>query len=310
MRDHISLESMTKAAALVLLLAAAGCGPMTPAERAAEQALRGDNGFSPNGLSQNGLSQNGLSQNGLSQNGLSQNGLSQNGFSTWFGGDPAAGDMVMRYLVKCAAASGESRTWTDPGTGLAYTWPGELGLAPSWAGGTPATELEQQVVSACLAAHVNAYSVSVPISVSGYAATGAAIKHYTGEWDDFPLEEGAFFGNLFDGSGVFVCQKHAPFAAGESSVRACAFDTSVKGPSRECSPMVNTGDCSAVCSAWRTKDHAWQQCSWNGVTYKPVSTRIRSLDVYACGDGVCQVTETPYDSTTGLGCKADCGQLR
>ena len=310
MRIPTHLEStMKKAAASALLLTLAACGPMTPAELAGTQGLRGDNGFTPNGLSQNGLSQNGLSQNGLSQNGLSQNGLSQNGFSSWFNGDPAVGEMVMRYLVRCAVASGESRSWTNPATGVSYVFQGELGLAPDWAGGAPASELEQQVVSACLAAHVNAYSVSVPISISGYAATGAAIKHYTGEWDDFPLEEGAFFGNLFNGAGVFVCQKHVPYAAGQSSVRACAFDTSIKGPNKACSPMVSTGDCSAVCSSWRTKDHAWQQCSWNGVTYKPMSTRIRSQDIYTCGDGVCEITEDPYDSTTGLGCKSDCGAL-
>ena len=51
---HTHLGSM-KAAALVAALALAGCGPMAPAERAAEQGLSVQNGLTPNGLSQNGL---------------------------------------------------------------------------------------------------------------------------------------------------------------------------------------------------------------------------------------------------------------
>jgi hypothetical protein len=271
-----------------------------------QQALSGDNGFSPNGLSQNGLSQNGLSQNGLSQNGLSQNGLSQNGFSAWFNGNPVMGDTVMRYLVKCAVASGQSRTWTNPATGVSYTWPGDLGLAPGWSGGTPATLVEQQVITACLAAHVNRYGTSVPICLNGRGADNAVIPHGPTELTDYPQDEGAFFGNLFNGEGVFVCQKHAPFTAAQSSVRACAFDTSVKGTSTQCAPMVNTGDCSAFCS-WKGPTRSWQACNWNGINYQPITTRIRAQDVYTCGDGICQVSEHCGTGTTADSCMADCG---
>jgi hypothetical protein len=286
-------------------LTLAGCGPEVAGELASgadQQALSGDNGFSPNGLSQNGLS-----ENGLSQNGLSQNGLSQNGFSTWFNVDASMGDMVMRYLVKCAVASGQSRTWRNPATGVSYTWPGELGLAPSWAGGTPATVVEQQVITACLAAHVNKYGRSVPISVNGRTATNQNIPHSSTELTDYPQEEGAFFGNLFNGEGVFVCQKHATFTAAQSSVRACAFDTSVKGPSTQCANMVNTGNCADFC-IWKGNMTAWQACNWNGLNYQPITTRIRAQDLYTCGDGICQVSERCGTGTTAGSCMADCGK--
>ena len=306
MRTVARVEAL-KAAALVLALAFTACGPLTPAERAAEQGLSADNGLSPNGLSQNGLSQNGLSQNGLSQNGLSQNGLSQNGFSTWFNADPAAADAVMRYLVRCAVPSGQSRAWTNPTTGASYSWPGELGLAPGWAGGTAATVAEQQLITACLAAHVNAYGISVPISVNGKTATGDVIPHSKDERALYTEYEGAFFGNLFADEGMFVCQKHPAYTSAQSSSRACAFDTTVVGPSVPCAPLLNVGDCSAVCSAWSNINRMYGSCAWKGVTYKPVTTLLLPSSIYACGDGTCQFTESCGTGADFDDCKSDCG---
>src|SRR5262245_49867819 len=91
----------------VLLAAPVGCGPVDEADTdttltPSDQNLESDNGLMANGLSANGLSANGLSANGLSANGLSANGLSAASFNTWFQQAPAQGDMVMRYLVRCA----------------------------------------------------------------------------------------------------------------------------------------------------------------------------------------------------------------
>ena len=299
------LESTSFAALMTLTLAA--CGPPTPAERAVEQGLSADNGLSPNGLSQNGLSQNGLSQNGLSQNGLSQNGLSQNGFSSWFNADPNLGDTVMHYVVKCAVPSSQSRTWTNPTTGVGYTWLGELGLAPGWAGGAVASLAEQQLITACLAAHVNAYGISVPISVNGKTATGNVIPHAADERALYTEYEGAFFGNLFNDEGVFVCQKHPAYTSAQSSSRPCAFDTTVVGPSPQCPPLQNVGDCSAVCSALSKVNRMYGACAWKGVSYKPVTTLLQPSSLYTCGDAVCQFTEHCGTGATPDSCRQDCG---
>src|SRR5512143_114790 len=151
---------------------AAGCGveelpseEQGPEPRTQEQAIREDNG-----LSLNGLSLNGLSLNGLSLNGLSLNGLSTTDFSNWFNSDPAGNEQLMRYIVLCAVPEGESRSFRNPTTGVLYTWSGWMGLAPSWSSGAPATVVEQQIVSACLAAHANNYGVHVPISLLGSSA--------------------------------------------------------------------------------------------------------------------------------------------
>jgi hypothetical protein len=90
-------------------------------------------------------------------------------------------------------------------------------------------------------------------------------------------------------------------------VRACAFDTSVNGPSKQCSPMVNTGTCSAFC-IWKGPTRSFQACNWNGINYQPITTRIRAQDVYTCGDGICQVSEHCGTGTTADSCMADCGR--
>src|SRR3569623_2339984 len=117
-------------------------------------------------------STNGLSLNGTSLNGLSLNGrdlaLATSSFASWFHADPANRALQMQYVVKCAKPAGVTVTWTDPATHTVYSWPGGLGLAPTWSN-RAMTVAEQQVLSACMAAHANKYGVHVPIAVEGQA---------------------------------------------------------------------------------------------------------------------------------------------
>jgi hypothetical protein len=302
MRSHLAAACLPLA-----LWVAAGCGPaLTPVERAVEQGLSSDNGLSQNGLSQNGLSQNGLSQNGLSQNGLSQNGLGSN-FYNWFNQDRARSDVVMKYVVRCAVPSGQTRTWKNPATNVTHSWAGALGLASGWASGKAATAAEQQLVSACLAAHVNMYGLSVPIAVEGRTAAGAQIPISSGELTTYSWREACFFGNFFNGEGVFLSYDRPNWPASSSSARGCAVD--INGKPVACTPVVTTGDeCRDDCVADSTGTF-WESCTWNGKTYKPLTTRIRPQEVYTCGDGVCQFTEKCGTGLTADNCQ-DCGPCR
>ena len=47
--------------------------------------------------------------------------------------------------------------------------------------------------------------------------------------------------------------------------------------------------------------------TYNGVTYKPLTTRIRTQDVFKCGDGLCQFTERCGSGNTASSCASDCG---
>lgn len=261
-----------------------------------------------NGLSTNGLSTNGLSTNGLSTNGLSTNGLSTNGFRNWFNQAPANAAAVMQYVVKCAVPAGQTRTFTNPLTGVTYTWPGSLGLAPGWASGLVATELEQEVVSACLAAHANKYGSHIPISVLGRAAGGTPISYTSAELSTYSEREACFFGNLFDGSGIYAANDQDYLNWKESTSRACGLSSSAS--TSECPPIIHVGQCSSLCErAYNGTDPKpyYARCTYNGKNYRPITTRIRPQEIYKCGDGTCQFTEHCGTGTAYNNCQSDCG---
>ena len=302
-----SLTTALVATALLRVTAACGPvdeGPLPPALTTQEQAEESDNG-----LSFNGLSFNGLSFNGLSFNGLSFNGLSTSEFNTWFQSQPVLASEVMRYLVRCAVPSGETRSYTAPSTGQQYTWTGGLGLAPSWAQGSAPTAHEQQVVSACLAAHTNRLSQVVPISVLGMKASGEPILFTSQELSDDSRRESCFFGNLFPGEGLFVGAEREPLGPSESTSRACGgMLNGGSEASVPCAPMVFVGACTSFCALDPARPHSFQSCTYNGVTYHwPITTRLRLSDINKCGDGICQATERCGTSYRHDSCGLDCG---
>jgi len=293
------LLSLSLAAALL-----AGCGPASDLVEpiASEDLGTGAQALSSgNGLSANGLNRNGLNRNGLNRNGLNSIGLAKPEFNTWFNEDVASSDQVMKYFYGCAAASNKTLTWTNPTTGKAYSWKGALGLAPAWTGGTPATVAEQQVITACLAAHVNKYGLSVPIAIEGRSATGTQIAIAAGELTTYSVREACFFGNLFASQGVFLANDFTSWSAANSTARGCAL-----GGAGECLPMVNLSkQCGEVCTP-DTTGTFWESCTWNGTVFKPLTTRLKPADVYTCGDGVCQFTEQCGGAWTVANC-SDCG---
>jgi hypothetical protein len=305
-----------KVAALALLLSPAACGPAGESgvtDTAVDPALllalaRGcaANSNTGNGLSSNGLSGNGLCGNGLGMKGLTAASLSATDFASWFNADPDLASVLVRYVYKCAAPSWKSLTWTNPATKVSYTWAGGLGLAPGWVGGAAATVAEQQVVTACLAALVNKYGVSVTIAVEGRTATGKQIGIGSTELANFPVKEACFFGNLFTSEGVYVGLDHWAWDARTSSVRACAIDKQEVGPSHECPPLYFVGSCLTYCRPDRTRTF-YESCAYNGITYKPLTTRLNRADIYKCGDGVCQFTESCGTGSDSNDCNPDCG---
>jgi hypothetical protein len=253
---------------------------------------------------------NGLAMNGLAMNGLAMNGLATTDFRAWFDADPATASSVMTYVVRCALPARRSLSFTSPTSGLAYTWTGSLGLAPGWASGLPASVAEQQIITACLAAHVNKYGVHVSISVLGQGATGVPIPVGKNELSTYSQREGCFFGNLFAGEGVSVGLDHEIWSPSTSSARGCAFDIFGIGPSADCPPIDNVGPCWLSCKpdptgTSYTSCGRWVNGTWK--SYLPITTRLLPADVYTCGDGTCQFTERCGTGTTADSCLADCG---
>ena len=294
----------------VLVLGTGGCGPVDePPVELPTLADQAQGVVDENNLSVNGLSFNGLSFNGLSFNGLSFNGLSSPAFGSWFQSNPARANEAMRYIVRCAVPAGQTRTYTSPTSGTRYTWQGGLGLAPVWAGGSAAPVLEQQLVSACLAAHVNPYGVSIPISILGRKAQGQAIPYTNDELNTFPKQESCFFGNLFTGQGIYAGSRGTLLNQGLSSSRACAVVDNSGSQRLNCAPLFFVGECGNLCTLGAT-GLFYSKCTYAGVDYRPLVTRLRDADVYRCGDGVCQVTESCGTGAWYNSCQRDCGVCR
>ena len=266
------------------------------------RALMGTNGMGTNGMGTNGMGTNGMGTNGLKTSGLIVNAMDQSEFIDWFNQDPTLADMVMRYVVKCAVADGSSRVWTNPTTAISYEWTGSQGLTPGWASGQPATVVEQQLITACMAAHTNKYGVQVPISLQGLDANGTPLPVGPLEFSTFAQREACFFGNIFQGEGVYA-GSDASLSSNNSSVRACGLE--MPGTGDKCEPIHHVESCSQICTPDPLGDF-FTSCTYNGKSYRAITTRIRAEDVYVCGDGVCQISESCGTGLTAESCM-DCG---
>jgi hypothetical protein len=273
--------------AVVMLVGSLGCGPTDdfpdpPALEVQEQGLGSTNGFSVNGFSVNGFSVNGFSVNGLPANGLSASALSTEGFAAWFAQEPALAAHMMSYVVQCAVPAGQTRSYTDPGTGQIYTWSGRLGLARDWAGGAAINEAEQQVITACLLAHVNRYEQHLPISVLGRDARGNLIPYTLSELNTYSAREACFFGNLFTNEGLFFgvdrLIDHNAYLS-----RACAGMGSSGGGAGQCEPLTFVGGCLLSCLQLIPElgGPFHRTCMHNGKSYRAITTRMRASDYQA-----------------------------
>ena len=304
-------ERVWLATAAAMAAGLSACAARPPPGGATPEALLTSNGLTVNGLTVNGLTVNGMTVNGMTVNGLTVNGLTVNGLATadflsWFEADAATANMVMRYIARCALPAGQSLTWDWNGT--TYTWSGVLGLAPTWGTGQPIPAPEQQLVTACLAAHSNKFGLHVPLSVRGPMSDGVSfIPLDPGEDTTFTQPEGCFFGNLFDGSGIYGGAFLASWTPEETNPRGCAVENDLPG---SCPPIQNLGSCDAVCTAAPGGGPTvYASCTVNGASFLPLTTYLSPASVFLCGDGVCQFTESPYDPLTGAGCLSDCGSL-
>ncbi|HEX5745633.1 MAG TPA: hypothetical protein VFZ09_05275 [Archangium sp.] len=295
---------------VVVLLAASGCEPMETEpgpEPLAWRAHAVKDLNTTNGLSLNGLSLNGLSLNGLPLNGLSLDGLATARFDAWFQTNPELHDTVMKYVVRCAVPAGVSRTYTSATTGRSWSWTGTLGLAPDWSNGAPVTLTEQRIISACLAAHVDKYELHIRISVQGLSATGVAIPTSDGELSLFSEKEACFFGNVFNAEGVYAGNDGRPLNERESTARACALSSRSDTEAQPCAPLLRVElDCARFCTLDASR-RFYVSCTYDGITYPAITTRLLRSDIYTCGDGVCQVTEKCGTGETFDNCGKDCG---
>src|SRR5262249_6611658 len=163
-----------------------------------------------NRLATNRLATNRLATNRLATNRLATNALTSGALAA----DPSADELLSTpegrdlysYVVSCALPAGTDIQATVPGapdTGpqsdLPYTctsehcvFSGLIGLVPRWIG-HKLSRKGQEWISACLLARVNAHDTVEAISMRG---PHPALAVTPAELVQFPLQEGAFYGNV------------------------------------------------------------------------------------------------------------------
>lgn len=158
-------------------------------------------------------------------------------------GTPGGLDLL-RGLVTCALSQDSSLTVRVGGASVRIA--GMIGLAPAWVR-RPLVASERSWVSACLLARSNELGVSVDVSLLGGSRVLDAAPQ---EASDFPVEEGAFYGDVLAPGPVqwFACRGTGSPAAGGMLDRLCA----VADPGRPGLTLCGfelAGSCAAACGA-------------------------------------------------------------
>lgn len=217
------------------------------------------NAFSVNALSKNAFSVNALGMAALVSRRLDSNILLFNQTRTQSIAATAEGRELLQYIARCALAEGDSlRVQYD---GHTWDFPGLLGIARAWEYRS-LTEEGQEIMTACLLAHVNAFQIPVPISVRSWLLAEADRL----ESGAYYYGDGAFYGNLYAStSDKFSCRIRADRYFDEStqqvetaagpyaSKRICAGEDTAA----DCG-FVFSGYCDEVCDVIERDGSQWR----------------------------------------------------
>lgn len=241
---------------LLSLTALAGCADPTDLDEAepvgrAASALTEENALIPNALIPNALIPNAIIPNAIIPNALTPGAIDPGSIAAL--ADPSSGGalsrMFLRYVIGCAFDDTQSFgfQWID-GSGVEHQelYRGALGLAPQWASG-PLDLAGQELVSACVAARTNYYGT--PVLISLRSGQGPLSQASSAELGDYPLVEGAFWGNLFAPSPrLRSCYVGTDAANSRAWKRDCAAGhLDGLGGTQDCGIIEVVGDCTDLC---------------------------------------------------------------
>ncbi|HEY8144156.1 MAG TPA: hypothetical protein VIG06_15830, partial [Kofleriaceae bacterium] len=233
----------------------------------------------------------------------------------WIDADPPMRKKILRYLVECALPAYTPVQLLYRGQ-LETIGVGHYALGPSIESGMMTT-VDQERVSACLLARVNARGEAVTIDLLG-PHSGFNTASQT-ELDEFPFREAAFFGNLFlatptaytctaTAAIINTCQLRACRTAADGTcdcgvIRLVKSESSVSwGNSAHCTSVWGSyasggANCSVV-TIPGTNGFYFGACTGGGVRYAyPMTTRmvpVASGQLCAvnpeCASGSCSTT--------------------
>ena len=254
-----------RAVTSLVLVAAVGCAA-EPTLSETTQGVATSNKIAVNKIAINKIAINKIAINKIAINKIAINKIAINAISTadllnspdcdGTNEDACGGRDVLEYLISCAFPAGTTLVGTAD-TGVTYHFAGSIGLAPQWE--TRRLTLgEQRWVSACMLARVNNAGHELFISLRGPHPALAATAE---EQDEYDLEEGAFYGDIFTEPQRYYACRGADLYAGDFSestlLRACAQPTEA-GDETLCG-MTYAGECGAFeverACASRSGDH-------------------------------------------------------
>jgi hypothetical protein len=253
---------------VVTTLLLSGCIPAadSPSESETQSTIVTNNRLAANRLAANRLAANRLAANRLAANRLAANRLAANLLGAEDLLATPEGREVLGFIVSCAVPADETLVADFMGT--TYEFPGEIGLAPTWLH-HPLDRVGMGWVSACLFARVNANDVSIPVSLRGPNQNLTADASERAGW---PLEEGAFYGNLFTGENhdiIWIACRGRAQAAGETGGlidRDCA-EPDPAHPGLTLCGFTFAGNCGDFTNDHHVDDHACERFSTNGTYY-------------------------------------------
>jgi len=170
------------------------------------------------------------------------------------------GRHVLHYLIGCALGTNVSQaaTYLVNGVPTTTTYYGSVGLHTGWKAFSP-TLTQQRVISSCMLSRMNEYGASLTISIRG-----SSYSLDTGETTNYRKQEGAFFGNVFNG--------------GDNYWGSCQ-GVDETHPSRQCAQdghcgMAWEGNCSSACTGTASN----LSCTANGITWPTATVFLNEAD--------------------------------
>lgn len=205
-----------------------------------------------------------------------------------------AGQRLVKAIIECALPVTQSVSKADPLNGGTRTFKGRLGLASSWATGKCDVNC-QQVVSACLLARANEQGDPIMVDMRG---TQSALGT-TASGSQYAVQEGAFYGNLFQNPPrAFAC-KGVDGTFGVFEDRTC-------GDGVACAIAGIDEHCKEKCV--KTSGKTFGACVEGNFTYSQVITTYLDPTPWsdgcppgcdACDVGVCTFLCTPGEPCAG-----------
>jgi hypothetical protein len=224
------------------------------------------NKLATNKLATNKLATNKLATNKLATNKLATNHIALNRLDVETLGltellATAENREYLKYLFECALSADtvlemplpsdstpeRASAVAQPTSDDTVEFSGSIGLAAGWLD-HPLTLAERRWVSACLLSRVNAFGISVEISMRG---PNDALQVDEAERRDWSLPEGAFFGDLFSDpdSPILGYSCRAPVVTGgtsESREHRVCTEADPQHPGFTRCGLVDLGECDGL----------------------------------------------------------------